>query len=255
MLDLQHNIVNILYTIKGVSESHLALVEEGRFLELETRVVHAEEALKKVARRALEAQQVTRRLGLALKSDAKAGRKASLQDAWCKNYELIKREFDLKGIEFSCQVPKDFPLLECEPSELLEVLYNLTKNALHAMGLKENADTLEPRVNGKFILRAEISLGINEEELGVIAVSDTGGGISRDKLARLFQPFFTTKGPEQGNGLGLYMIREIVRKNHGKINVSSFEGNGTTFMIQLPVAPKDVKGPVVDESDKQVISK
>jgi len=244
MLHLQHNIVGILYTIKGVSESHLAQVEEGRFRDIESRVLHAEEALMKIARQAEEGRQITRRLGLALKANQDPiDRKASLQEAWHKTYELLKREFSVEGIEFIDRVPEDFPLLQCDPAGFQEIIYHLAKNSLQAMGAQGATNALAPaggQAAGKFIVRAQISPGPEDGDHGIIAVADTGGGISREALGRLFRPFFTTKPADQGNGLGLYLTREIVRKNQGKITVSSFEGYGTTFILEFPLARQNV---------------
>ena len=72
----------------------------------------------------------------------------------------------------------------------------------------------------------------------MITLSDTGPGIPKDQLPYIFHPFFTTKAEGQGNGLGLYLTKELVRKNGGRITVSSFEGSGTTFTLEFPLAPR-----------------
>jgi len=70
-----------------------------------------------------------------------------------------------------------------------------------------------------------------------VRISDTGCGISKDDLPRIFEPFFSTKG-QKGTGLGLAVIWGIIDNHNGTINVESEEGKGTTFIIRLPLSQK-----------------
>jgi signal transduction histidine kinase len=77
------------------------------------------------------------------------------------------------------------------------------------------------------------------DEGGVeIALGDTGGGMSPEVAQRIFDPFFTTKG-ESGNGIGLFLCRNIVKEHDGVLTVSSRPGEGSTFIIRLPGAPAE----------------
>jgi len=69
---------------------------------------------------------------------------------------------------------------------------------------------------------------------GASRVSDTGIGIPQSQLADIFNPFFTTKSPGQGTGLGLSVVHSVVRRYHGDIQVRSVPNVGTTFTIELP---------------------
>jgi signal transduction histidine kinase len=68
-----------------------------------------------------------------------------------------------------------------------------------------------------------------------VSIADTGIGIKREYLDKLSEPFFTTKSPERGIGLGLTIAYGIVAHHRGKINVKSVPGTGTTFTVQLPI--------------------
>ncbi len=70
-----------------------------------------------------------------------------------------------------------------------------------------------------------------------ISISDTGSGIPAEHLGRIFDPFFTTKPIGQGTGLGLSIVYGIVRKHYGKIEVESTVGEGSTFVLTLPIDP------------------
>jgi two-component system, NtrC family, sensor kinase len=69
-----------------------------------------------------------------------------------------------------------------------------------------------------------------------LEVRDSGRGISATDLKHIFEPFFSTKGPARGTGLGLFISAQIVREHKGRIEVTSMEGRGSTFTVRLPVA-------------------
>ena len=77
-----------------------------------------------------------------------------------------------------------------------------------------------------------------------IEIEDTGSGIAPEKIGKVFDPFFTTKGPGKGTGLGLFIVRQIVERNHGRIAVESTVGKGTTFFLDFPVAGPMAAQPV-----------
>jgi signal transduction histidine kinase len=68
-----------------------------------------------------------------------------------------------------------------------------------------------------------------------VQIRDTGTGISEDHQAKIFDAFFTTKGPDEGEGLGLYVVQQIVNKYDGKIRIESGKRKGTVFVFEFPV--------------------
>jgi signal transduction histidine kinase len=82
-----------------------------------------------------------------------------------------------------------------------------------------------------------LTIGLGREENGIaIRVTDTGSGIPKDIRDRIWEPFLTTKGEGKGTGLGLSLVFEIVQKHHGKIDLVSEVGKGTTFTLHLPLS-------------------
>jgi signal transduction histidine kinase len=97
-------------------------------------------------------------------------------------------------------------------------LINLISNAVHATG-----------TGGKISIVCE-----NAGDNVVLTIRDTGQGIARENLEKIFEPFFSTKPPGEGTGLGLFVSRSIIEKLGGEIDVESQLGHGTRFCIRLP---------------------
>lgn len=113
----------------------------------------------------------------------------------------------------------DIPSIECHPAQINQVLLNILLNACQA-------------IDGKGTIRLE-----SREDDGRVSVSitDTGPGISEERLENIFKPGFTTKSRGVGMGLGLPISLHIVQKHGGRIDVVSQAGAGTTFTVVLPV--------------------
>ncbi len=124
-------------------------------------------------------------------------------------------------IKYKAEVIKeygDLPEVECLSSQLNQVFMNLLVNASHA---------IEER--GTITIRS----GQRDNEVWV-EITDTGKGIPAENLKKIFDPFFTTKPVGSGTGLGLSLSYGIIEKHHGRIEVQSVVGSGTTFRICLP---------------------
>jgi two-component system, NtrC family, sensor kinase len=144
--------------------------------------------------------------------------------------EVVKRSIRL----ISSQVPPGIDLVDAVPADLVldldaqrmqEVLLNLLMNAVQA--IKETP--------GEIRIAAATDPGKHE---AIITIEDTGMGIPKDELDRVFDPFYTTKEVGVGTGLGLSIVYGIIEKHHGHIGVDSKEGEGTRFTIRMPYNPE-----------------
>lgn len=120
----------------------------------------------------------------------------------------------------------EVPTIELVPAQIEQVLLNIIINARQAM----------PQ-GGRLSLDVRTNASTDMIEIGI---RDTGVGIEPGNLGRIFEPFYTTKdGPDSsghgGTGLGLSMCREIVARHQGRIRVESVVGQGTTFIVKLPL--------------------
>jgi nitrogen-specific signal transduction histidine kinase/CheY-like chemotaxis protein len=118
------------------------------------------------------------------------------------------------------------PLVGADESRLCQVFVNLLVNAADACPV-ERADTNEIRVSTATAASGD----------AIVEVHDTGSGIASSDMSRLFDAFFTTKKGEQGIGLGLSIVKELVTAFGGTIEVESEVGAGTLFRVRLPAAP------------------
>ena len=142
---------------------------------------------------------------------------AVLQDA----VNLLRHELSARSVQLTLQLSAASDRILGDERQLRHALLNLLINALEAMS-------------------RDGQLGVSTEVITVwerphlrISISDNGGGISPEHLARLFSPFFTTK--KDGTGIGLAITRRIIQEHHGAITVDSKPGQGTTFHVFLPL--------------------
>lgn len=114
----------------------------------------------------------------------------------------------------------DIPEIECFPSQINQVIMNIVVNAAHAIHGERGTITIRTGAEGENVW---------------LEISDNGSGIPKEIMPRIFDPFFTTKPVGTGTGLGLSLSYGIIQKHHGRIEVASETGVGTTFRITLPV--------------------
>jgi two-component system, NtrC family, sensor kinase len=135
---------------------------------------------------------------------------------------LVKHKLDMQNIELKEDYAADLPPVQCDANQIQQVALVLMVNASEAM----------PRGGA-----LEVSTGLDSKsDQGFVRIKDTGCGIPDDVLPRIFDPFFTTKEDQNRTGLGLAVAHSIVEQHAGDISVRSAPGEGTEFMVRLPVA-------------------
>jgi two-component system NtrC family sensor kinase len=133
-----------------------------------------------------------------------------------------------QGIQVIKQYGK-LPAVECSPAQLNQVFMNVIGNAIDALEeVKKGDKGYSPTI--------WISTEVTADNTVTLKIRDNGPGIAAGCAQQIFDPFFTTKSIGKGTGLGLAISYQIVAKHHGKIEVNSQIGQGTEFVITLPVA-------------------
>ncbi|MDX6617580.1 MAG: hypothetical protein QOD60_2671 [Solirubrobacterales bacterium] len=128
-----------------------------------------------------------------------------------------------RDIVVEAELRPDLPLLELDRDQMKQAFYNVIKNSFEAM-------------KRRGILRIRTEMDATHVN---ISFTDTGGGMSAESLSRVFEPYFTTKS--SGSGLGLLIVRRIVREHGGEMAIESNEGKGLTLTIRLPYLDKRVR--------------
>jgi PAS domain S-box-containing protein len=140
------------------------------------------------------------------------------------------------SIEIHLDIQTEDDVVLADTSEMHQVIMNLGVNAKHAMTAK--GGRLDYGLYSLEIDPAKAAImGLKPGRYVHLKVSDSGTGMSRDVLERVFEPFFTTKPPGRGTGLGLTFVLKMMSRCHGKIDVESEVGQGTTFHLYFPFSP------------------
>ncbi|HEY0898317.1 MAG TPA: 7TM diverse intracellular signaling domain-containing protein [Sphingobacteriaceae bacterium] len=126
------------------------------------------------------------------------------------------------------------PLIECFPGKLNQVFLNIISNGIHAINKRHGENP------GGFV---KISTSAGEESIS-ISIKDNGTGMDEKTMTKIFEPFFTTKEVGEGTGLGMSIAYNTIKKHNGKIQILSEIGEGTEFIITLPIIHKIEEIPV-----------
>src|SRR6202171_66409 len=132
-------------------------------------------------------------------------------------------EIQDRDIVVEQELRSDLPLLELDRDQIKQAVFNVIKNSFEAV-----------KRHGVLRIRTD-----RDDTHVIISFTDTGGGISAENLSRIFEAYFTTKAA--GTGLGLFIVRRIVREHGGELSIESSEGKGVTLTIRLPYIDKRVR--------------
>jgi Signal transduction histidine kinase regulating C4-dicarboxylate transport system len=167
--------------------------------------------------------------------------RSPLRRARCKVSDQIYKVLSLhqsrlEGSRITVQTDfGEVPEIWADSNQLQEALFHLVQNAEQAMSASRGSGTLSIRVR-------PATDGVR------IEVADDGPGVPEDDLARVFNPFFTTKGPGEGRGLGLSVAHSVVAEHEGRLWAENRPGGGAMFVMELPVgtpAPDSALAPSV----------
>ncbi|MCC6903210.1 MAG: PAS domain S-box protein [Polyangiaceae bacterium] len=214
---IAHDFNNLLTVISSYS----ALIEGSPDASADVR-----EMAREIGTAGDRATAMTRQLLAFSRKQLLAPRVLSL-NATVEGMKAMLRRLMPENIELALHLAPDLAKTKADAHQLEQVLLNLAVNARDAM----------PH-GGRITVRTG-NVHADDGERVMLAVSDTGHGIDADTQDKIFAPFFTTKAPGQGTGLGLSMVYGFVTQSGGSISVDSEPGRGSTFTVLLPVSDGD----------------
>jgi len=209
---IAHEMNNPLYSIMGFTEAILEEKQVSKIQPLAQKVLDRSRHMASIilnlsgytrtnVKDALKEVDVNERLDAAMEMALMASYSDDI--TLTKNYESI-------------------PKIKAKPEEIQQIFLNIISNAIHAM-------------NGK----GTLTLSTQKQNGAIVAqIQDTGPGIPPEYVSKVFDPFFTTKDQGEGTGLGLNIVHRVVEKYGGNIKIESEVGQGTTFVVSLPVNGK-----------------
>ena len=177
--------------------------------------------------------QLTHQLLTAARRSRFNSRPMDLNEVTQEVVQILSRTLP-KGVRVASDLQLDLPLIPGDQSQVHQVLMNLCINAADAM---PDGGTLTLSSKEAFLGEGFCRQHLSAEpgRYVQLTISDTGIGISEADLLKIFDPFFTTKEPGKGTGLGLAVVDAIVKNHNGIIEVSSVPGEGSLFIVYLPV--------------------
>ena len=212
-----HEINNPLAIIKECAGWMKSILQKEEMARI-PRKEDFEKALGKIETGVERARRITHELLGSVKQTDSVLSRVGLKELIDEAFSLLKNEAADRNVQVNNRVDSADSVIWSDPYKLRQVLLNLLANAVHATG------------SG-----GSITIDLKRSADGVIlTIQDTGEGIPKENLSRIFEPFFSTKPTGKGTGLGLFVSRSIVEKLGGEICVESRLGQGTCFTIRLP---------------------
>jgi len=237
---IAHEIQNPLNFVNNFSEVSVELIDEmkdelskSNYEDANAIADDLKQNLEKINHHGKRAGDIVK--GMLQHSQKSTGQKVptninALADEYLRlTYQGLRAKDKFFNAEMKTDFDETIRKINIIPQDIGRVLLNLYNNAFYAVNQQKSKNPIsyEPTV----------SVTTKKSENGVlITVSDNGNGIPQNIVDKIFQPFFTTKPTGQGTGLGLSLSYDIVKAHGGEIKVESKEGEGSDFIIQLPLA-------------------
>ena len=236
-----HDFNNLLTVIKGYCQLSLAEMKES------TPIRDALEVINKATEKAAD---LTRQLLAFSRRQIMEVRVLDL-NALLQNLDKMLRRIIGEDIELVTLLGEDLGRVKADPGQIEQVVMNLAVNAKDAMskGGKLIIETANAELDEAY---AHAHVAVTPGRYVMIAVSDTGTGMTPEVRDRVFEPFFTTKGKGKGTGLGLATVYGIVKQSNGNIWVYSEPGKGTAFKIFLPRVDEPAEKLKVQETGEEL---
>ncbi|MDA3894553.1 MAG: PAS domain S-box protein, partial [Desulfobacteraceae bacterium] len=221
---ISHDFNNILSSIIGFTELALDDVEKGTPLE---------ENLQEVFTAGIRAKDLIGQI-LTLSRHSAMEFKPILINSVVKETVKMLRSTIPTSINFQGNICDRQLVVHADPTQIQQVIINLATNAKHAMS--ETGGVLMIDVDPVSFDESTENINLIPGNYARITVSDTGTGVNKDHLEKIFEPYFTTKAAGEGSGLGLSVVHGIVKSHKGDIAVCSEPGKGTKVHVCLPLS-------------------
>ncbi len=228
---IAHDFNNLLSVIMGYTEALMADAGGQDSTELNS-IFTASERARDLVKRLLA---FSRRQTLLVEPTL-------LSDYVAEQTSMLRRVLP-ESITITTDIDSDEQPVMIDAAQMEQVIINLAINAQQAMPQGGTLTISTARLDPRELTAMQLP----SSDFMVLSVADSGVGMDSDQLPKIFEPFYTTKDPGQGSGLGLAMVYGSVRQHGGHVDVTSEPGSGTTFDIYLPVTESRVVKPQAED--------
>lgn len=225
---LNHEVKNPLFIIRGIAETYLANFDEKVYKTDAEALAKSREVLMKTMHQSNRAMDIMRKFTVFAKqsiNDVAQLESCSVEEILDDVVPLVNHELQLDNIKLIRNIPSNLSPLKVDRRHMEEILFNLIVNSCQAIKCSGEKNKAETQVGQIEISATQISDYIK------ITVEDDGPGIPANRLKQVFEPFYSTK--KEGTGLGLYITKQLLERNGGRITVKSKLGQGTSFVLEF----------------------
>ncbi len=223
LLDAVQAIENVSITDTSAAEKQRQISEYKTEIDFDYLKEEIDHLLKGIGEGASRTAEIVKGLRIFSRLDEDDLKKADINEGLDSTLVIVNNLLNNR-----IKVVKEYgniPLIECYPGKLNQVFLNMITNAIHAINKQHEADT-----DGELKITTT-----SDEQFVYVKIKDNGTGMDETTKKKLFEPFFTTKEVGEGTGLGLSIAYNTIKKHNGVIHVNSIIGEGTEFMIELPI--------------------
>ncbi len=242
-----HDINGPLTVISGFVQLLNQRIGNASQLELED-VEFIKDRLRTITRQVTNCIEISRRYLSFLRRQSDDAPRVGVNQLLTDLSHLARVHPSRQNHEFTVRALPEDVAVRMNGTDVIQALLNLTVNAFQCGNGHSHTVTVQATVLNQALDLAAMKDGPNERLLNVekfenvapllkLSVQDTGPGIAPEVLPKIFQPYFSTKGPRSGTGLGLNIVQRLVKEAHGALHVHSHPGQGTTFSVYLAACP------------------
>ena len=222
---IAHDLNNILFPISGLSEMLLDDIPSGN---------PEHKSIEQIYKSAQRGSDLVKQI-LAFSRQSKPQKLPIKIQSILKEVLRLVRSTIPMNIEITSHIKPDCGMVSADPTQVHQIAMNLITNAYHAVERNGGTIDIELKETGPPDVTSEYSIRLLAGGYACITVSDTGTGIDKTLMDKIFDPYFTTKELGKGTGLGLSVVYGIVKEHGGDIQVYSEVGKGTAFHVYLPL--------------------
>ncbi len=215
---LTHEIMNTVTPISSLAATASELLADAREAPSHSAIHDVEDAVRTIAQRSAGLMHFVESYRRLSRVPRPAARSIQAIELFTRIHQLMAPELTRRGIEFTHTVEPESLQISADPDLIEQVLINLVRNAIDAV-----ADVAQPRIR--------VTAELDDSGRPQIAIGDNGHGMDEHVRENIFVPFFTTK--RHGSGVGLSLVRQIMRSHAGNVGVRSAPGAGTEVRLSF----------------------